>query len=179
MDCPFCVNYRLMMNIRAPPVIIVSASASEHGKDLENGLVVMDWISKPIDEKRLMTSLHRITTDTHQPVILHVEDDADLCQVLHTLIGNEGHVIAVHTLEDARKKLESTAVDLIILDLGLPDGSGLELLSFMNIKGIDVPVIIFSASEFDTDIARQVNTTLIKSRTSNEQLLARIKQIIQ
>lgn len=73
----------------------------------------------------------------------------------------------------------SAHVDLIILDFGLPDGAGLDLLSFLNEKALDTPVIIFSVTELSTDVAKQVKAALVKSRTTNEQLLARIKQIIK
>ena len=160
------------------PVIIVSAIADEHKQTLANGIVVLDWISKPIDENRLLSSLKGIAGKVQKPVILHVEDDEDICQVLLALIGNEGTIIVAHTLAEAKNKILKIPVDLIILDLGLPDGSGLEFLSFMNKKGLQVPVIIFSATELNADVAKQVKAILVKSRTSNEQLLARIKQII-
>lgn len=161
------------------PVIVVSATAGVRGKELDSGLVILDWISKPIDETRLLSALQRISqAGKAKPVILHVEDDEDICRVLLALIGSDGTVVAAHTLADAKRKMLSMHVDLIILDLGLPDGAGIELLSFMNSKGLDTPVIIFSATELNEDVARQVKAALVKSRTSNEQLLARIKQII-
>lgn len=161
------------------PVIVVSATAGARGKELDSGLVVLDWISKPIDETRLLSALQRISqAGKAKPIILHVEDDEDICRVLLALIGSDGTVVAAHTLADAKRKMLSMHVDLIILDLGLPDGAGIELLSFMNSKGLDTPVIIFSATELNEDVARQVKAALVKSRTSNEQLLARIKQII-
>ena len=64
--------------------------------------------------------------------------------------------------------------DLVILDLGLPDGSGVQLLDKLN----PYPVVIFSGEEADTDIAEQVDAFLMKSKTSNEQLLETIKQAI-
>ena len=94
------------------------------------------------------------------------------------LIGNEGVVIAAPSLAEAKRNMLSAHVDLIILDLGLPDGAGLDLLSFLNEKALDTPVIIFSATELSADVAQQVKAALVKSRTTNEQLLARIKQII-
>lgn len=58
------------------------------------------------------------------------------------------------------------------------DGSGLDLLSFLNERGLATPAMIFAAGEASGEIRRQVAAVLLKARTSNEGLLATIKQII-
>lgn len=161
------------------PIIVVSAKAGRHGHDLESGSVVLDWLDKPIDEPRLMSALRRLARQGgNTPVILHVEDDTDIRQVLASLVGNEAEFVAAPTLAEAKAKLEAERFDLIILDLELPDGSGLDLLPFLNEKGLAIPVMIFSAEESSGEISRQVAAALVKARTSNEVLLATIKQLI-
>ncbi|MDE0924108.1 MAG: hybrid sensor histidine kinase/response regulator, partial [Aurantimonas coralicida] len=53
--------------------------------------------------------------------------------------------------------------ELVILDINLPDGSGLDLLPDLS---SDVAVIIFSADEVDPNLPRRVNATLTKTRSS-------------
>ncbi|MBU1689183.1 MAG: PAS domain S-box protein [Gammaproteobacteria bacterium] len=161
------------------PVIVVSATGGLSGNYLESGCVVLDWLQKPIDETRLMNVLQRISQQGgNKPVILHVEDDPDIRQVLSALVGNEAELVSAPTLTDAKACLGIERFDLIILDIGLPDGSGLDLLPFLNEKGLAIPVLIFSAEESSDEISRQVASALIKARTSNEVLLTTIKRLI-
>ena len=52
------------------------------------------------------------------------------------------------------------------------------MLALIKRQQLHVPVIIFSALELSVRIDGNVKAALVKSRTSNEQLLAQIKQII-
>lgn len=75
---------------------------------------------------------------TAQPVkkILIVDDDQTLSQLLLNALGTEDRVlITAPTLNLAREILKNEHVDLLLLDLYLPDGSGLNLLS--DIRKID------------------------------------------
>lgn len=61
--------------------------------------------------------------------VLIVEDDAEFRASMATLVSREGFVThEVGTLEGARAKLAEAAPDVVLLDLDLPDGDGLDLL---------------------------------------------------
>ena len=79
-------------------------------------------------------------------------------------------------VQGARELLGAQEFDLVILDLGLADGSGVELID--ELKG-RCPVVIFSAQVPGREISAQVTAALTKSMTSNEQLLATIKKLLQ
>jgi len=60
--------------------------------------------------------------------VLIVDDDADAAEMLARLIADAGNTVAtVGTLRDARRQLSLKEPDLVLLDLVLPDGSGIEL----------------------------------------------------
>ena len=62
--------------------------------------------------------------------VLIIEDDANLRAALAALVSREGAVTyEASTLEEARKRLAETSPDAVLVDLTLPDGSGLDLLS--------------------------------------------------
>ncbi len=65
-----------------------------------------------------------------QPLtLLIVEDEQHLRAALSALVAREGFAsIEVGTVEDARKALATTRVDAALVDLTLPDGSGLDLI---------------------------------------------------
>ncbi len=109
-----------------------------------------------------------------------MEDDPDNRQVVQTLLGTEVRLSAVTTLQAAREKLSQEAYDLVLLDVGLPDGSGLDLLPMLKHPGHrSTPVIVFSAQDLDLNMAQKVDAALVKSRTSNEELLKTIKSVIE
>jgi DNA-binding response OmpR family regulator len=71
--------------------------------------------------------------------ILVVEDDAAIAEMLRTLLEEAGHcATVVHGLEAARAVL--AAADLVIADIGLPDGSGLEIAQAA--AAIPIPVLL-------------------------------------
>ena len=61
--------------------------------------------------------------------LLVVEDHQPTLQVLSRLLKSAGHtVVAADTVAKARRCVAEKAVDLVISDLGLPDGNGIELM---------------------------------------------------
>jgi DNA-binding response OmpR family regulator len=73
--------------------------------------------------------------------------------------------------------IDAGELDLVLLDLALPDGSGLELLSPLA-TAHPTPVIIFSAHDVDEETADRVAAVLVKSRTSHLELLDRIRSVL-
>ena len=80
--------------------------------------------------------------------ILLIEDDHVLGAAIRDHIAAEGHGVDwMQRLDDARAALDSVAYQLVLLDLNLPDGRGLDLLNGLRAKGNDVPVIISTAQD--------------------------------
>jgi len=94
-----------------------------------------------------------------------------VAKIVATLIGDEAELVPAATLQAARECIEQTGFDLVILDIGLPDGSGLDLLPLLNTRTHHVPVIVFSAYELGDVDAEQVSAALVKARASNDELL--------
>ena len=165
------------------PVIIVSARAEEAHAEVNGSVLgILDWIGKPINPHRLTQAL----AGAMRPVgagkahILHVEDDEDLASVLNHLVGSRARMTSVRTRREAVELLDRERFDLIILDLGLPDGTGYELLTRLTEHKIHrlTPVLIFSAQAPDPDRTREVADVLLKSVTSNAELLSHIEALL-
>lgn len=158
------------------PVIVVSGRAHE-GRAAFDGdaITVVDWIQKPVSQERLEQALQEALRRVTRPHILHVEDDLDIVSVTQALLEEIADVTHVVSLSEARRCLTNQSYDLVILDLGLTDGSGVELLA--ELKG-RCPVVIFSAQIPSRAISEQVEVALTKSVTSNEQLQLTIKNIL-
>jgi DNA-binding response OmpR family regulator len=138
---------------------------------------VVDWLVKPIDEHRLKAAMQQATRRPPGAgtLILHVEDDPDLQRVVAAIVDRDATVEQALDLAAARERLARQRFDLVILDLALPDGSGLELLPLVGGSEPPTPVLIFSAHEVDADAANRVASVLIKSQTSNRELMEQIR----
>lgn len=80
--------------------------------------------------------------------ILLIEDDQVLGAAIRDHVAAEGHGVDWMTrLDDAQAALDSVDYQLVLLDLNLPDGRGLDLLRRLRKKGSAVPVIITTAQD--------------------------------
>lgn len=85
--------------------------------------------------------------------ILLLEDDTALGQGIRFALANDGiQVELCAALSQARSLLSGTDFDLLILDVNLPDGSGLDLLREVRRCHSRVPVILLTANDLETDI---------------------------
>jgi two-component system KDP operon response regulator KdpE len=114
--------------------------------------------------------------------ILLVEDDRELRATLHAALEVEGYrVFTAASLADAHALLAHAAqpqgIDLVLLDLGLPDGDGQSLLSALR-RAHATPVIVISAREGDGSKIRLLDSGaddyLVKPFSIGE-LLARLR----
>jgi len=158
------------------PVIVISARADETRRNIMgNALEVVDWLQKPIDKNRLSSALCHALSGTLHRRVLHVEDDLDVVQIVKLHLGDITNFQYVTTLEEARQRLLETEFDLVILDLTLPDGSGLELLHELLER---CPVVVFSGQAVSAEINGQVAAVLNKSVDGSEQLISVIEHIL-
>ena len=83
--------------------------------------------------------------------ILIVEDDRALSQGIRLGLEGEGRrFIQASTLDQGERALEERPFSLVVLDLNLPDGSGLELLRRLRARSA-LPVLILTANDLELD----------------------------
>ena len=162
--------------------VVVSVKAEEAAHEFAaTTMGIVDWLGKPLNEGRLLEAVRKAVRGRPggRPRLLYVEDDKDLVGVITALLDEVADVVPVYTLDGAKELLGGGAFDLVMIDIVLPDGSGLELLPLLKNGGEpSTPVIIFSGGEVDRDTALKVEAVLVKSRTSDGELLATIKSLI-
>ena len=84
--------------------------------------------------------------------LLLIEDDGALGRgICLALEGGGLEVTVCRSLAEGRRALESGAFDLLILDINLPDGNGLDFLRALR-REHAVPVILLTANDLETDI---------------------------
>ena len=114
----------------------------------------------------------------YKPLVLMVEDNADVLRLNGKWLEAAGFAAAgAETLAGARKILESKSPDIVVLDILLPDGNGIEFLPEYRTL-CDAPVLFCSSRGEDKDILRGLEAggdDYIPKPYNVEILVARVK----
>ncbi|MCW3127454.1 MAG: histidine kinase [Bacteroidetes bacterium] len=140
----------------------------------------IEYLTKPINKNDLEEAFNRIENFIERKMrnLLIVEDDDNSRKVIKLLIGNGD----VKTFEagsgaEALAAYEANRIDCIVLDLGLPDMSGFELIKQLEkVKdGTMPPIIIYTGKELskaeNDELQKYAETIIIKGVKSEERLL--------
>lgn len=115
--------------------------------------------------------------------ILIVEDDASLSEIIHRALVAEGYVVeTASTFFEADSKLAGYSYDCILLDVMLPDGSGLHLLEHLRALGKRENVIIISARDSVEDKVAGLEfgaDDYLPKPFHTAELLARVKSVLR
>lgn len=117
------------------------------------------------------------------PSILIIEDDLTFSLMLTTWLGKKGFTASTAALvADAKRKIEGNNYDLILSDLRLPDGDGIQLLKWLNDKYPSLPLIMMT-SYADIQTAVQAiklgASDYIAKPLNPDELLSKIREIIK
>lgn len=83
--------------------------------------------------------------------ILIVEDDRNLNNGIKLALRNEYFCIQSDSIQSARDAVKIQQPDLILLDINLPDGNGMDFLTELQ-RTVHVPIILLTANKMETDI---------------------------
>lgn len=110
--------------------------------------------------------------------ILIVEDEERLANVMRSALATDGHhADVVLDAAGARERLAGSDVEMVLLDLMLPDGSGEELLAGLRHRRPDLPVLVVTAKDAVGDrvaLLRSGADDYLVKPFSVEELLARV-----
>mgnify|MGYP001316324325 CR=1 FL=1 len=138
------------------------------------------YLTKPVDMKKLDSAFSSIENILSKPVkrLLIVEDDDIQRDSIKQLIGEDDvHIVAVSTGKKALTELESHNYDCMILDLGLDDMTGFDLLEQIRRSetAARVPIIVYTGRELSREEEKELNqyaeSIIIKGVKSPERLL--------
>ncbi len=117
------------------------------------------------------------------PSILILEDDITFSLMLKTWLGRKGfEVSSVSSVSDARSRIEDASFDLILSDLRLPDGDGIDLLKWIKENNIVIPLIMMTSyAEIQTAVQaiKLGASDYIAKPLNPEELLGKIKDVIK
>lgn len=112
-----------------------------------------------------------------------IEDDLELGRALQSALQDAGHqVVWVRRVTDAMHWVHEERFDAVLLDLGLPDGSGLDLLRKLRGEGASVPILVITARESLEDrlsgLDLGADDYLVKPFAVSE-MLARLRAVVR
>ena len=117
------------------------------------------------------------------PSILILEDDITFSLMLKTWLGRKGfEVSSVSSVSDARSRIEDASFDLILSDLRLPDGDGIDLLKWIKENNFLIPLIMMTSyAEIQTAVQaiKLGASDYIAKPLNPEELLGKIKDVIK
>jgi two-component system, sensor histidine kinase and response regulator len=152
------------------------------------------WFELPSLAKENVEPTKQSAEINDKPKVLVVEDDRELSSVVKISLEHQGyHCYLAANLEEARSVLSTTEVDVVVLDVGLPDGSGLKLIDELRSSGNsllnDLPVVVITggdsiqkylyraaicdwvAKPFDQDILERSIRRALISKASRQRIL--------
>jgi CheY-like chemotaxis protein len=163
--------------LRHIPVQIISGQ-DKRKEGLELG--AFDFIQKPINKEELKGAFDKIESFINKKLkrLLIVEDDHMQNKAICELIGNgDVKCVSAYSGQQAYDLVSKESYECIIVDLGLPDMTGFDLLeklkSDVGLK--NVPVIVYTARDLSKEenqrLHRLANTVVLKTVNSHERLL--------
>lgn len=111
--------------------------------------------------------------------ILLIEDDSALGRGVAVALTEPGRIFTLaRDLQQARQRWEQQSFDLVVLDLNLPDGNGLDFLRWLRQRS-EVPVLILTANDLESDevagltlgaddyVTKPFSLAVLRARVSN------------
>ena len=161
------------------PVIIITIGDD---KQMGYALGAAEYLTKPIDWKRMAAILHKYRCARPPCRALVVEDDADMREVLRRRLEKEGW--AVSEAANGREALERMAEsrpELILLDLMMPEMDGFQFLEEVRKQEEwrSIPVVVVTAKDLTPEdrllLSGSVTQILQKGAYSQEELLREVR----
>jgi signal transduction histidine kinase len=117
--------------------LVAKSEGSERGSTF---VLTMDTVARP--QERLVEP-ETVPTEARALRILLVDDHQDTCTALERLLVRRGHLVAAtHNVRSAMEAAARNPFDLLISDIALPDGTGMELMAYVRamsgIRGIAI-----------------------------------------
>jgi DNA-binding NtrC family response regulator len=114
--------------------------------------------------------------------VLVVDDEADIRESLETLLGMEGYAVDLaQNGAEGLRAVESRDYDLVLLDLMMPDRSGMEVLHEVRERDQDLPIFMITAygsTQVAVDALKAGATDYFQKPWENDKLLLEIDRII-
>ena len=183
IDLPGINGHKVLAELKTNPTVrhIPVHIISVHERSLDSikeGAI--ECLMKPVSKKELEDAFTRIENFANRKMktLLIIEDDENSRKAIRKLIGNgDVKCLEAESGKEALKIFSDNHVDCIVLDLGLPDINGFELIyKLENVKNRQVPpIIVYTGKELtkeeNNELQNYAESIIIKGVKSEERLL--------
>ncbi|MGM0566562.1 MAG: response regulator [Bacteroidota bacterium] len=174
------VMARLKNNLKTRHIPVHFVSATDKSlRAMKMGAI--GYLTKPVTSEQLEKLFRKISDviNREEKKLLVIDDEAIIRKSIEGLVGKRGvNIKAVGSGREAFKMLKEEVFDLVILDLGLEDMSGFDLLEMIKKEKTipQIPVIVYTGQELTQEeehsLKRYAESIIIKGARSPERLLA-------
>jgi PAS domain S-box-containing protein len=171
------------------PVVLLSVDEVRRPGELPNGQPpgVAGWVARPLNEDALLGELARVLCGPGEKArILIVEDDQDLAAVIGGVFSRETIAVELaHTLDQAVEACFSFQPHLLVLDIGLPDGDGFNVVDWLRQHETlaRLPLVVYSGRDLSPAERRMLTLGpthfLAKARVQPQQLEALVLTMLR
>jgi len=183
MGLPGINGHEVLLQLKANPSIrhipVHVISANEHSlEQIREGAV--EYLTKPINKNDLEEAFNKIEKFVSRKIknLLIIEDNENSRKTMQILIGHSDiKIFEAGNGKDAMAMYQENYIDCIILDIGLPDISGFDLIhELKDIKDHNIPpIIIYTGKELTKEENNELNkyaeSIIVKGVKSEERLL--------
>jgi two-component system KDP operon response regulator KdpE len=138
-------------------------------------------VEEPVRERARATGAARVTERQPQTIMV-VEGQSSLVKTLEERLDEQGYELIVYEAgEEALRDVNSVRLDLILVDVDLPDANGLDVCERM-CKRTEVPIILLADEASEAEKVRALNIgadDYIARPISNDELMARVNVIFK
>jgi PAS domain S-box-containing protein len=167
------------------PVVLLSVEDESSTEPLPTG--AQGQVPKPLDEDALLTELARVLCGSVGTArILIVEDDLDLARVISEVFARGGITVQIaHSLQETIDACSDFAPHLLVLDIGLPDGDGFNVVDWLRQhEGLShLPLVVYSGRDLSPAERRHLTLGptyfMAKTRVQPQQLEALVLTMLR
>jgi len=183
-------GWAVFERLRADPAthaLPVHFISSAEGAGRARDLGAVGFLTKPVTREAIATAFQRLLRESHERPgrVLVVDDDAAARSAVRHLL--DGYHVVLDEAASAEQALEQTAqarYDCIVLDLGLPGMSGMQLLDRLAARAAELPpVVIYTGRDLSAEDSRQLrqytDAIVIKGARSPDRLREEVGQFLQ
>ena len=181
MQLPVMDGWTVLKKLKASkhatiPIHVISGIDK---KDLGIQLGAINYMVKPISEEALsktFKSLEDTIGDSIKNILIIEDNSAQNIAIRELVASKQLNSSSAHSGKQALKKLKTEKFDMLILDLGLPDMNGIEVLHKVREKNNSIPVIIFTGKELSKEELKSIEkykdtSVVLKSDNAYDRLL--------